>query len=327
MPTSESGSDPREIVASALAVDARSAEMIAAFARAGISCVLLKGATLKRWLYEREARSYGDVDLLVPPQWVDAAGELLGTLGYEASPYDTDASHAQCYHLARNRNQKVDLHRSFHFVGASPGTVWACIDRDAVPFPLLGAAARAPSLPARALFVALHAVASGPGGQQREDLRRALRDPAIWPAAARLARELDAVPGLTAALRAVPEGRPVADALGLPAEPPARLRLSADGAPATADGIMALIEAPTLGARVRLVARELVPPRLQMHEHVPLARRGRLGMLAAYLVRPVMVARELPGGWRAVRSLRPRSKPRSARVRSRPRHGHERDNR
>jgi hypothetical protein len=42
---------------------------------------------------------------------------------------------------------------------------------------------------------------------------------------------------------------------------------------------MALIEALTLGARVRLVARELVPPRLQMHEHVPLARRGRLGML------------------------------------------------
>lgn len=278
--------------------------MIGVLDRAGIPTVLLKGPTLARWLYLGEARSYGDVDILVPPHRLERVGELLANLGYEASPYDGPGSHAQCHHLYGDPIEKVDVHRSFHFVGVAPERFWDCIDRDAVPFRLHRGEVRAPSLPSRALLVALHTAVHGPAPQQREDLRRAVAHRDVWPAALELARELDAVTGLTAGLRCIPEGAELADALGLADRLPDAIRLAVQGPPPTATGILTLVEAPSVRARATLLLRELFPPRLQMREHVPLARRGRLGLALAYCLRPLSLVRAAPAGWRTVRSLR-----------------------
>jgi hypothetical protein len=292
------------IAAFSLAVDVRAGAVISLLDRGGIPSILIKGATLKRWLYPDEPRRYGDVDILVPPDRLGDVGDLLRGVGYEASPYDGQTSHAECHHRYGDPIEKVDVHRSFHYVTSPPEVFWECIDRDAVPFPLHRCEARAPSLPARALLAALHAVIHGPAPQQREDLRRAVAHREVWPRAVELAVELDAVTGLVAGLRCIPEGARLADALGLADGLPLEIRLAAEGAPFTAQGIRSLIEAPTVRARAGLLARELFPPRLQMHKHVPLARRGRLGMLAAYSLRPLMLARAAPAGWRSVRSLR-----------------------
>jgi hypothetical protein len=299
------GPDPLAASAFALAVDVRAAEVIDALERAGIASILLKGATLARWLYPRETRRYSDVDVLVEADALAEGGRVLAQFGYWASPYDDASSHAQAYHRTGDAIDKIDVHRSFHYVGVASTAFWERIERDAVPFALPGHQARAPSLAARALLIALHAIVHGPSaGQQRDDLRRALAGgEELWASAVELARELDAVAGLAVGLRCLPAGALLADRLGLPSELPRRLVLAAQGAPATAAGIVALVEADSPRARLRLLGRELFPPRLQMHKHVPLARRGRVGMLAAYALRPAALARRLPAGWRAVRSL------------------------
>jgi hypothetical protein len=306
---SRSDPSPLAIAAFGLAVDARSAEVISLLRRGGVPCVLLKGPTLKRWLYPAEPRSYRDVDILVPPDRLQRVGELLAGFGYEASPYDGPTSHAECHHRYGDPIEKVDVHRSFHYIGAAPEVFWDCVCRDAVPFALHHGEVRAPSLPARALLVALHAVIHGPARQQREDLRRAVAQRDVWPGALELAQEVDALMGLTAGLRCIPEGAELADRLGLTDVVPEVLRLSARGAPPTARGILTVVEAPTMQARASLLGRALFPSRLQMREHVPLARHGRLGMLAAYALRPLMLTGALPRGWRAVRSLRAAGSP------------------
>ena len=71
-----------------------------------------------------------------------------------------------------------------------------------------------------------------------------------------------------------------------------------------AAGFEALAATPGLFAKLRLVAHEMVPTRAFMRWWSPLARRGPLGLAAAYLWRPIWFVGHAPAGLRAWRRAR-----------------------
>ena len=82
MPEAESSERVAKLVATAsrLALDAATADVLRAFERVGARALLLKGASIARWLYaEGEPRTYVDCDVLVAPADVAAAEEVLAT--------------------------------------------------------------------------------------------------------------------------------------------------------------------------------------------------------------------------------------------------------
>ena len=113
-----------------------------------------------------------------------------------------------------------------------------------------------------------------------------------------MADRLDAVPAFAVGLRLLPEGARVADTLELPDESTTELRLRASSAPELALSLDWLVQAPTFRARARLVWRRLAPPPGVMRARSNLARRGPLGLAAAYAVNPVMLC------WHGIPALR-----------------------
>jgi hypothetical protein len=162
--------------------------------------------------------------------------------------------------------------------------------------------------PARTLLVAAHAAQHGRGTwSPLDDLGRALArtDRATWEQAALLAERIGAVDYLAAGLRLLPAGAEVAEGLGLPTTISAEAQLRAEGAPPIARGLLRLSKAPTLRARLVLLAGELVPSPAFMRGWQPLARRGLPGLVAAYLWRPFWLASKVPEGvipWLRARS-------------------------
>jgi hypothetical protein len=170
--------------------------------------------------------------------------------------------------------------------------------------------------PARLLYVALHAAQheSHRFEQPLKDLERALHrvEEQPWKEAAGLASRLRAVPTFAAGLRLLPDGASLADRMGLLGERPLMLSLREEGGQSLVVTLERLATAPSLGARLRLLARRLAPPPDYMRWRYPrLAARGA-GLALAYLWRPVSTALRLPGAilaWRRARRAR-RNRPR-----------------
>src|SRR6476469_8669368 len=69
--------------ARSLQLDLVAGEVSDAFAHAGIDCVVLRGPSVRRWLYQDTARrDYLDVDLLVAPERFGAAEGVLEELRF-----------------------------------------------------------------------------------------------------------------------------------------------------------------------------------------------------------------------------------------------------
>lgn len=134
-----SSSDPAAIAAQpkllraarALAVDAVTAEVVAAFQRAGIPSILLKGPSIARWLYPHGGRTYGDTDLLIGHSDIPAADDVLRSLGFadlldgwseaEREPLEV----ARTYVRTGGIQGVVDLHWSLHQLpDVGPEIVW-----------------------------------------------------------------------------------------------------------------------------------------------------------------------------------------------------------
>ena len=77
-------SDPRITTARDLLLEATTAEVVGAFAAAGVGHISLKGPVLKRRLFpEGDEHVSADVDVLVnPDDWASAESQL-DTLGFE----------------------------------------------------------------------------------------------------------------------------------------------------------------------------------------------------------------------------------------------------
>jgi Uncharacterised nucleotidyltransferase len=295
----------------ALAVDAVTGNVVRALRQADIASILLRGPAIARWLYgEGELRPYRDVDLLVEPGKRGEAETVLAGLGlvHRQAGFAPGESveHASEW-ICRRPSVVVDLHHGIEGVRVQPAELWLALASDCHTIEVAGVAAEAPGMSALALIVALHAAHHGQsGGKHLEELRRALEraGPETWRTTLELAERLDAVPSLAAGLRLLPEGAELAKSLGLSHGADRVIALRAAGAHSTAIGFARLAATPGLRAKLALAARKLVPTPAFMRHWSRLARRGRLGLVLAYLWRPVwLFLRLVPAGvaWLRVR--------------------------
>jgi hypothetical protein len=297
----------RELVAlaHALAVDATAAEVIGALRDAGVAPVLLKGPVLAAWLYDvSDPRPYVDADLLISPSQQPDAERVLNALGFTriVRSWETERRVEHDSQWERSGDVgTIDLHRTLPGVrGVSPETLWSHVWPHTVDWemPSPGGMVRVLDEPARALLVALHLAHhladGGISARPLADLERALARTSqhTWEGAVVLAGRLRAQAQLARGLHAVSGGDLLAEHLGLPA-PSIGYEV--------AEGIERLAATRGIRARLRLLVGTLFPSPSYLRWSSPLARRGRLGLVLAYLLRPFVV---LLNAWRGYRTWR-----------------------
>jgi hypothetical protein len=296
-----------------LTLESALVEITYLFEQRGVRPLLLKGPAFAQWLYdEPRERTYGDLDLLVDPDQFDEAVQGLIELKFELlaakNLRSNERSGFHHVHLVRSGPPgtfpvKVELHHTLALLLSPPALVWRRFTEGVDTIEVAGARIAVPSQSVSALIVALHAaqhaIVYDRWLSPLEDLRRALGrlNFETWRAASVLARDLSAGPAFAAGLRLDPAGRDVAERLGLGDKPLRAARVL--GATPTALGLERLISTPGARARLKLLVSELVPSRKFMRRSSALARRGRLGLIGAYLCRPFQLAWKLPRGVRA----------------------------
>jgi hypothetical protein len=302
------GPSPAQIIAANLRVDSVTAEVVRAFFAAGIESRLLKGASIARWLYSPvDPRSYADCDLLVRPADLDAARATLVSLGFapevdEARMPAWWREHAVAW-LRPGDSAAVDIHRTLPGLGTTDEQAWEILAGPCERIPVGGADVETLAAPARVLHVSLHAAQHGPewGGAVAADLDRALErvDEATWRSAAELATRVDATAAFATGLRLNPKGAELADRLELPHRQPTDVTLRVGGAPPVALGFEQLAQAGGPLARLRVLARKIVPPPTFIRRWYPPAASSRRGLVVGYLWRPLWLLGHAPAGLRA----------------------------
>ena len=298
------GSGVLEEVAYTLLLDRVAAEVSDALARKGIKSILLKGPTVAKWLYrDGAARRYEDIDLLVAPPQIGEAERVLSEHGFGLA----GTSHHAHTWLRAQDGATIDLHWCIVGIGARPEDAWGLLAGETEILWVGGSAVEVLSRPAQALHLALHAV-QHPWRERQSlfDLERALEHaPAeVWKQAGELSRRLDAERGLSAGLRLVPAGQAVVEELGLDRRLSVDLVLRAEEPPALALAFERLVSTPSLGAKLRFLVSRLFPSPAALRAGSPLARTGRIGLLAAYPARIFwMLGRAGPAlaAWRGAR--------------------------
>lgn len=314
----EEPSEKAAVIGENLRVDAATAEVLDALDAAGIEALLLKGPSIARWLYSADdPRPYNDCDLLVGPDQIEPAAEVLTRLGFARRFDDRDLpswwrAHSTEWWRA-GHGVAVDLHRSLPGIGVDTQEAWRLLSAATETLHVVGHPARALALPARALHVALHAAQHGIAfAKATRDLQRAVQqlDESVWHSTAEMADRLQATSVLELGLRLTPEGHELAARLGLTPSASVAAVLQASSPPPVALGLEQLARARGLRARAGIVWRKLVPPPSFMRHWHPMAARGRRGLLRAYLYRPVWIVRSTPRAvraWRGARSATRRS--------------------
>ena len=287
------------------AVDSVTVEVAGALRDAGIRPILLKGASFADWLYTDGApRPYVDVDLLAREDLVEDAEAVLRARGYTPlwSPADMPADHPIATHWRRAEGgAPIDLHWALPEAGAAPTAQWDALARGTERLSLAGGEVETLGVAARCLMVALHAARHAELSKPAADLQRALRvaESRDWIEAADLAERIDALDGFSAGLRTLPAGIELAEGMGVAPPRSTRARLLLESPPPGADGLDALFTAHGVRARIRLVARTLVPTRRWMIASTARARRGGLWLIASYLWHPFGVMARMPAAVRA----------------------------
>lgn len=250
-----------------------------------------KGPIVARWLYDdRFERRYLDLDILVDPAHFPQARLVLQECGFtdvQAGVRDREvAPHARDF---LRGSSSVDLHR--HIPGldvlGDQAAFEVLIERsEQVMFP--SGPLVAPDQAAGALIAAATVISSVGGNlQPLVDLDRVVDRLSApdWADVVALATQLGALETLSRGLRTLVRGAEIADLLGLPAlNPPT---LAPDLFVLQLERLRAL---PTLRAKASLVFVELFPSRAFLRYSSPVARRGWMGLLVAYLQRPFVLA-------------------------------------
>jgi hypothetical protein len=290
-------------------IDRLTVEVSTALERAEIPNVVLKGPAIAGWLYDRsEVRAYGDSDLLISQRDWERATEVLKSLGFTHDV--SDMAHPRMESFASDPwyrgDDNVDLHSTLYGIGADPVKTWAVLSSTAVPIEIGGTELKALGLPARTVHIALHAAAHQ-DGKAVYDMERALErlDENLWREAAAVASRLDALPAFAGGLKLVEGGEELGRRLGVSEARSVRMDLRATGVPLT-EGIFELLEAPGIRPKLRVFRAEVAPNAAFMRWWSSLARRGRLGLVAAYLWRPLYLLIHTPRAarvvWRARKS-------------------------
>jgi hypothetical protein len=289
-------------------LDAAALEALDGLHTAGIDALLLKGPALARALYRPdEHRGYFDVDLLVAPADLGAAGAVLARLGYtnvsEKRGIDDLAGilHAQLWSRLDPGfgNVSIDLHWRLAGCDVPPQTAWTALSANRAAVNLGGRSVATLGSPGLAFHLALHAAQHGPDDLQAVgDLDRGLSrlPPEVWKEAAQLAPELRATEAFAAGLRLLPAGVALADDLRLPwAEALLWQIAHRDARPRGTFHLQALTDAKSLRERALVVRRSLLPTRAWIVWEQSWAAPGGLRLVAAYALHiaraPVWVAR------------------------------------
>jgi len=291
--------------AASLGTDVVAAEVAEALRIAGIRSILLRGPSIARHVYGKgEFREYFDVDLLVAPSAMAQAERILADHGFAHSAVlgqrsdDRPPWSRTWERVSDGRN--VDLHTIIVGVGVEPEQLWALLIEDVEPVEVVRTRLEGLNAHATAVVIALHAAHHG------SDVRKPLHDLAraierfpqpTWEAAAALAERLAATSAFAAGLRLIPAGAELAYRLQLRNDASAEVMLRAGGAPPMALGFEWLTHVPGFRAKARLVAGKVVPDTEFMRAWSPLARRGRVGLAAAYGLRVLWLA------WHAIPGL------------------------
>jgi Uncharacterised nucleotidyltransferase len=290
---------------------------------AGVATVLLKGPAFAQLLYaDPSSRTYDDVDLLVHPGQAELARGILTELGFD-SPWSeglgaqTDPSvgadanslgdvYGETFVRAAD-GLVIDLHDGLPEVSADKLKVWEILGSRLDTIDVAGVPTQTLDRTASAVLAALHAAHHGPkGGQALADLERATMvfDLDCWREAARVAAEIEAQEAFGAGLGLLVVGRSIAEELGISSVPSTALRLLWSGAPWSSAFLQTLADQRGVWPRLRLVGRVLFPTPGAMRRGSALARHGRHGLIAAYVVRVLQLLGRLPEGARTRQRLK-----------------------
>jgi len=298
-----------------MAVDAVTAEVVSALADDGVDSLLLKGPSVADWLYDDDSRTYVDSDLLVAPDRMAAARATLERLGFRqqfgslphpgmeappSAPWQRDAF-------------QVDLHERLEGAMADRGRLWGVLWAGRTQLVVGGRSVAALGKSARLVHLALHAAHHGQRAEKPlRDLSRALErvGDSGWAAAAEVADAIGASSAFAAGLDLLPEGRALLDRLGMGIPSSPTWFLAPDETPVAA-GIERVRQAPGFGTKAAIVRHEAFPSAEFMRWWTPLARRSRIGLLAAYPWRWAYLVRHLPAALAAGRRARARASERA----------------
>lgn len=305
--------DPVRAAALGLAVDRATAEVVITLRDIGVRSILLKGPSFDALLYDRgEPRLYGDIDLLIRARDKQRVGEALEALGYqrrsEREP-EANVDHASVWVRPADR-MHVDLHRTLSGVPDRDADPWEVLGADTDAMQVGGADVEILSESGRALHVALHAALPGRGTEKTLiDLSRALeRLPhATWEGAAALAQRLGAQAAFAAGLGRLPAGAELAGTLDLPRERSIEAALLDGSAPTSAWTVERLSKTRGVRGKLAIIGSRLFPKPDFMRVWYPVARRGRAGLVLAYVRRLAWLVTTAPRAVRVWRRARRQS--------------------
>jgi hypothetical protein len=286
-----------------MALDAAAAEASNALRAAGIQSILLKGPVIADWLYDEPwQRPYGDIDLLVAPDNHNRAARMLQGLGYRDFTVHEPGhlGHSSIWRRQKPAPAEIDLHWRLHWIRGDL-TSWSALsaDVDTLKIGQVGVDTLAPH--ARAMMLALHAAQHGIGWPKSiRDLERAVArvDEPTWSEAARLSRRLGVDGVLAVGLRLVPKGIVLADRLALGPSSSVEAHLLSSTPDPTSLGWMRLLEERSLRSALQLAKGEVLPSPEFVRIWSSIARRGKRGLVGAYLGRPFWLLWHAPAGIR-----------------------------
>ena len=245
------------------------------------------------------SRPYVDCDLLVERRRFTDAESVLSALGFERFFENERSAPDWALHShdwARpGTGIGVELHWTLMHYGVFPEQLWSAFTHRSQLLRVGGVLVDVPGDTQLAMHTAVHVAEHGAAGTPAEDLLRAIdRFPVTtWVAACELSRELDAASAFAAGLRMLDSGRELA----------ARLSLAPGGVAAFA--LDRISRAHGWRAKAHVAFRIAVPEPMYMRSFDrPLARRGKLGLAAAYAWRPVDLVVRAPPALIARRSER-----------------------
>jgi putative nucleotidyltransferase-like protein len=300
-----------DAAANNIRVDAATAEVLQSFDASGIGSVVLKGPALSPWYAGDLTRAYLDCDLWVRPRDLGGAELELTRLGFvrlvdgRGLP-DWWQEHASTWWREAD-GVIVDLHRNLQGLGVGPQRAWEVLTANTNTVNVAGYPAPIFSVPARALYVTLHAGHHGTAwGKALIHVERALAavDEAAWREATALAGRLDALDAFAAGLRLTAEGATLADRMDLPATQSVKVALRATSPPPIALGFEQLASSGGWRTRLQIIFWKAFPPPGFVRHWWPPAARNRRMLVLAYFYRPIWLLRNAPAGLRAWRAAR-----------------------
>ena len=294
--------------------DLIAAEVVRGLEAEAVSSILLKGPSISRWLYNGVVeRPYSDVDLLIAPDSLSEANEILESLGFDAPPADLTVNQPRAGREWERRSDGgvVDLHPWLEGIGLGPTEAWHEFHISSVEIEVAGVQMRTLNEAARVLHLGLHAAQSGPAERQPlRDLARAIEivPDERWREAVVLARRLNALPMFTAGLVLDPNGQELLTRMGI--EPVMNVRAALMSSSTDRRLVSAALGWEWLSSRKGIVQktgyvlRKLFPPVSWMKARSDLARKGWVGLCGSYLIRWRTLVTEAVPGYRIWRSTR-----------------------